>query len=674
MSSQIQKQITELAVEIARHDALYHGKDAPEISDAEYDLLRSRYNKLVKNNPEFAVKSISESVGAAPQVGFKKITHSVPMLSLGNAFDDEDILDFLQRMRRFLNLPDDAQISCVAEPKIDGLSLSLRYEQGKLVYAATRGDGAVGEDVTENARTIKDIPQKLKGKPPEILEVRGEIFMHRTDFAKLNEQRRADGEDEFANPRNAAAGSLRQIDVAITASRPLRFNGYNWGEISAPLGATLWDARKKLESFGFTLNAPVKLCATAEELLEYYQDILTGRADLPFDIDGVVYKVNDLKLQERLGYVGRAPRWAIAHKFPPEQAITRLNAINIQVGRTGALTPVAELEPINVGGVMVSRATLHNEDEIQRKDVRVGDLVWVQRAGDVIPQIVSFKDDGGHAARAEYVFPNKCPVCGADAVRPDGDAVRRCTNGLACPAQALEHLIHFVSRGAADIAGLGERTLAEFVELGWIKTPADIFKLEKNRQELLQREGWKEKSVQNLFAAIDRARDMPLAKFIYALGIRQVGETTAKLLARHFATWENFYALVQSENAPAELTAMDGIGESMATDLLAFFAEPHHQKVITALTAEIRIAPEVAAQSGGALSGKTVVFTGGLPTLSRDAAKALAERAGAKVASSVSAKTDYVVAGEDSGSKLKKATELGVKTIDEAEFLGLISG
>ncbi len=457
MTKQIKKTVEELAAEIVRHDALYHGKDAPEISDAEYDLLRKRYDKLVKDYPQYAVAAVSESVGAAPASGFRKVAHAVPMLSLGNAFDDEDVLDFIQRMRRFLNLPADAEIPVVAEPKLDGLSLSLRYENAELVHALTRGDGAVGEDVTANARTIKDIPQILKGKPPKILEIRGEIFMHREDFLKLNAAQEAAGRQQFANPRNAAAGSMRQLDPSITASRPLRFVGYNWGEVSAPLAKTLWEARAAIQSFGFTLNAPVELCASAEEMLKYYQKILAQRADLPFDIDGVVYKVNELKLQEQLGFVARAPRWAIAHKFPAEQALTRLNAITIQVGRTGALTPVAELEPINVGGVMVARATLHNEDEIRRKDVRVGDMVWLQRAGDVIPQILAFKDDGEHSKRPEFIFPDHCPVCGAEAMRPDGEAVRRCTNGLACPAQALEHLIHFVSRGAADIAGLGEK-------------------------------------------------------------------------------------------------------------------------------------------------------------------------------------------------------------------------
>ncbi len=673
MTKQIQQTMQELAAEIARHDELYHAKDAPEISDAEYDLLRRRYEKLAKDYPQYAVAGTLHKVGAAPVAGFRKIAHVVPMLSLGNAFDDEDVMDFVQRMRRFLNLPDDAQIPSVAEPKLDGLSLSLRYERGEFIYAVTRGDGAIGEDVTANARTIKDIPQKLSGHPPDVLEVRGEIFMHRDDFQRLNDVQTEAGRPAFANPRNAAAGSMRQLDPMITATRPLRFAAYTWGEVSAPLAPTLWEARAKLQSFGFQLNAPVALCETEKDLLEFYQKFLAARADLPFDIDGVVYKVNDLVLQNQLGFVARAPRWAIAHKFPAEQALTRLNAITIQVGRTGALTPVAELEPINVGGVMVSRATLHNEDEIERKDARAGDMVWVQRAGDVIPQILGFKDDGHHAVRAKFVFPDHCPVCGAAAVRPEGEAVRRCTNGLACPAQALEHLRHFVSRGAADIAGLGERTLAEFYELGWVRTPVDIFQIEKHQDELLQREGWKEKSVSNLLLAIERARQMPMARFIYALGIRQIGDTTAKLLARHFSSWESFYAAMQSDEAEAELIAMDGVGASMAKDLLAFFTEPHNQKVLRALTQEIQIQPEGPSQTSGVLSGKTVVFTGTLPTLSRDAAKAMAERAGAKVASSVSAKTDFVVAGEDAGSKLKKAAELGVKVLSEEGFTEILN-
>lgn len=666
--------IARLVVEIARHDALYHGQDAPEISDAEYDLLRARYNQLTKQYPQYDVADISARVGAPAASGFKKITHRVPMLSLGNAFEDADVADFLSRMRRFLNLPDAAPIPCVAELKLDGLSLSLRYERGVLVHAATRGDGAVGEDVTENAKTIADIPQTLKNNPPEVLEVRGEVFMHRKDFETLNAARRNAGETEFANPRNAAAGSLRQLDPAITASRPLRFAAYAWGEVSSPMADTQWDSRARLQKFGFTLNTPVLRCETEQDMLEFYQEVLAQRADLPFDIDGVVYKVDDLKWQDQLGFVARAPRWAIAHKFPPEQAITRVEAITIQVGRTGALTPVAELAPINVGGVMVSRATLHNEDEIRRKDVRMGDLVWIERAGDVIPKIVRVQADDQHAARPEFVFPAACPACGAAAVRPDGDAVRRCTNGLACPAQALEHLVHFVSRGAADIAGLGERTLAEFYELGWVKTPADIFALAPHRAALLNREGWKKKSVENLFAAIDAARSMPLHRFIYALGIRQIGETTAKLLARYFGTWENFSAAMRTEQAAQDLMQMDGIGGSMAADLAAFFAEPRNAAALSRLTTEIQVMPEAAAQSSGALAGKTVVFTGSLPTLSRDAAKAMAERAGAKVASSVSAKTDYVIAGEEAGSKLKKAHELGVHTLTEEAFLKVLEG
>jgi len=672
MTDKIQKNMRELAAEIVRHDALYHSHDAPEISDSEYDLLRRRYEKLAKDYPQYAAVDILNKVGAAPSTGFKKITHAVPMLSLGNAFDAKDIHDFIGRIRRFLNLPEDTKIAFVAEPKLDGLSLSLRYENGILIHAVTRGDGAAGEDVTENAKTIKNIPQKLSGAPPKILEVRGEIFMHRDDFEKLNETRAAVGDAVFANPRNAAAGSMRQLDPTITAARPLRFAAYTWGEISVPLAPTLWESRTLLENFGFQLNSPTQICETETELLEFYQQILMGRTNLPFDIDGVVYKVNDLKLQDQLGFVARAPRWAIAHKFPAEHALTRLNAIHIQVGRTGALTPVAELAPINVGGVMVSRATLHNEDEIRRKDVRVGDMVWVQRAGDVIPQILGFQDDGGHSVRAEFIFPDSCPICGAAAVRPEGEAVRRCTNGLTCPAQALEHLRHFVSRGAADIAGLGERTLTEFYELGWIHTPADIFALEKYADALNAREGWGEKSVQNLFAAIGKARKMPLSRFIYALGIRQIGETTSKLLARHFSAWEDFYATLQSDEAELELTAMDGIGLSMAKDLLSFFAEPHNQKVLKELMAAIEIQPETITQTHGALSGKTIVFTGALEKLSRDAAKAMAERAGAKVASTVSAKIDFVVTGADAGSKLKKATELGLKTLTEAEFLEII--
>jgi len=675
MSKEIQKQIAELAAEIARHDALYHGKDSPEISDAEYDLLRRRYEKLIETHPQYVpAQGPQIRVGAAPAAGFRKISHAVPMLSLGNAFSDEDIFEFLARMRRFLNLPEDVPIPCVAEPKLDGLSLSLRYENGVLIHAATRGDGAVGEDVTANARTITDVPKKLSGAPPAVIEIRGEVYMHRNDFEKLNEQRCAANESEFANPRNAAAGSMRQLDAVITAARPLRFSAYTWGEISAPLASTLWEARIHLKEFGFILNEPAKLCENADELLEYYRSIMMDRTRLPFDIDGVVYKVNDLSLQNQLGFVARAPRWAIAHKFPAERAITRLNDIIIQVGRTGALTPVAELAPINVGGVMVKRATLHNEDEIRRRDVRAGDLVWVQRAGDVIPQILGVQDDGAHGTRKEFVFPDHCPACGAAAVRPEGEVVRRCTNGLACPAQALEHLSHFVSRRAADIEGLGDRTLAEFFELGWVQTPADIFALEKHTTKLLEREGWGEKSVENLFDSINRARKLPLSRFIYALGIPQIGEATAKLLARQYSMWNAVEAAINSENALGDITSHDGIGPSMARDLVQFFTEPHTQKVIRQLIAAVTVLPEAAAKTEGVLSGKIVVFTGTLEKLSRDAAKAMAERHGARISSGVSAKTDYVIAGADAGSKLKKANELGVKVLSEEEFQRLISG
>ncbi len=684
MTAKVKNELKKLAAEIAQHDMLYHGQDAPEISDAEYDALRKQFNDLAAKHPDVVQHdSPLNKVGAAPSAAFRKVPHRVPMLSLGNAFADEDVADFMDSLRRFLKLAADDVIDIIAEPKIDGISCSLRYENGLLVQAATRGDGATGEDVTENVRTIVSIPQKLTGKPPAVLEVRGEVYMHRVDFLVLNEQRAAAEEATFANPRNAAAGSLRQLDASITASRPLRFVGYYWGEVSAPLAPTLSEARQKLESFGLTLNAPVQLCRNVAEVLKYYQIIGEQRADLPFDIDGVVYKVNRMDWQDRLGFVARAPRWAIAHKFPAAQAVTRLNDITIQVGRTGSLTPVAELEPINIGGVMVARATLHNEDEIVRRDVRIGDQVIVQRAGDVIPQIVGVKDDGQHAKRAVFIFPNVCPVCGAHAVRAEGEVVKRCTGGLTCPAQILERLIHFVSRLAFDIAGLGERTIAELYDEQILKTPANIFKLQAMQQagqiDLVTRDGWGQKSVDNLFAAIAARRTISLPRFIYALGIRQVGEVTAKLLAHHYGSWRNLRAAMGAaqyadSDAYQDLTNINQIGSSVATDLLAFFAEPHNLKILDDLEHELSIQDYVIEQTTASpISGKTVVFTGTLEKLSRAEAKAQAERLGAKVAGSVSKNTDYVVAGADAGSKLKNAQALGVQVLTEEAWLDLIS-
>ena len=677
-----------LAKEIAGHDIAYHQHDAPTISDAEYDALRRRNAELEALYPELIrPDSPSARVGAAPAGGFRKIRHAVPMLSLGNAFTAEDVHDFLASVRSFIKeLRDDPErpVAIMAEPKIDGLSCSLRYEKGRFVQAATRGDGSEGEDVTANVRTIKDVPQRLNGAAPDVLEIRGEVYMDRSDFAALNARRAEAGEPIFANPRNSAAGSLRQLDPSITASRPLRFFGYTWGEVSEPLGKTIAEIRKRFSDWGFRLNEPSRLCHSAEELLAYYDEIGALRSSLPFDIDGVVYKVDRLDWQERLGFVSRAPRWATAHKFPAEQAQTVLKAIDIQVGRTGALTPVARLEPITVGGVVVSNATLHNEDEIRRKDVRIGDTVVVQRAGDVIPQIVRVIPERRPEGAAEYVFPDHCPECGSLAVREEGEAVRRCTGGLICPAQAVERLRHFVSRNAFDIEGLGDKHIRAFYADGLIKTPGDIFRLaEKDKASLTplrSREGWGPKSAQKLFDAIESRRTIPLDRFIYALGIRQVGEATAKLLARHygsFAAWRAGMEAAQDREGEAwrDLTAIDQIGPSVADDLLAFFAEEHNRTVLDDLAAQLTVEDFVRPRAtSSAVAGKTVVFTGTLETMTRPEAKARAEFLGAKVAGSVSGKTDYLVVGADAGSKAAKARELGVTTLTEQEWLDLIGG
>ena len=773
---QAQAELAALSTEIAHHDRLYHQMDKPEISDADYDALVRRNNAIEARYPELRrADSPSLRVGAAPAAGFRKVRHAVPMLSLGNAFAEEDAHEFVARIRRFLGLPDDAPVEFVAEPKIDGLSLSLRYEDGRLVQAATRGDGTEGEDVTANVRTIRDVPQQLPAPYPAVLEVRGEVYMNRDDFLAMNRAYAEKGEPVFANPRNAAAGSLRQKDAKITASRPLCFFGYALGEVSEPIADSQWGIRERLRGWGFHLNRPSNLCDGADALLTHYRKIGEQRSALPFDIDGVVYKVNSLELQQRLGFVSRAPRWAIAHKFPAEQAQTRLKGITIQVGRTGALTPVAELEDITVGGVVVSRATLHNEDEIARKDIRVGDLVIVQRAGDVIPQIVGVVESQRPADTEPYAFPTECPVCGSLAVREPDEAVRRCTGGLICGAQAKERLRHFVSRNAFDIEGLGEKTIEEFWDDGLIRSPVDIFTLEKRvkSQEIaiLGRPGWKEKSVENLFSAINQRRaGIDLHRFVFALGIRHIGEVTAKSLARHYVSldslltgmeraiadmpgeaWLDLHALnglgpvkadallawfSDPENLPKvdfyatqdalrlekivkllgirkvdaraaqalaerygtldawkqamiaaagaqpgpawnELVAIPDVGEVAAEELAGFFREKHNLEIIqgfreagvTVLDAE---RPKAAANSP--VAGKTVVFTGTLETMTRTEAKTRAEALGAKVAGSVSAKTDYLIAGADAGSKAAKARDLGVTILTEQEWQALIAG
>lgn len=667
--------MADLARQIARHDRLYHQKDAPEISDAAYDDLRNRYRELAHKFPHLKPENDPESrVGAAPAAGFGKVAHKVPMLSLSNAFTDEDVRDFTERIRRFLQLPADAALEFMAEPKIDGLSCSLRYEKGELAVAATRGDGMTGENITANVMTITDVPKKLKAPFPEEVEIRGEIYMNRDDFMKLNAQREKAGDPLFANPRNAAAGSVRQLDAGISASRPLRFFGYALGEFKGERPETQKELRKQIAHWGFKLNEPSRLCASDEELDEFYHGIETTRHTLPFDIDGVVYKLNRFDWQERLGFVSRSPRWAIAHKFAAEQAETRLNQINIQVGRTGALTPVAELEPVTVGGVVVSRATLHNEDEITRKDIRAGDVVRIQRAGDVIPQVIGVDLNQRPKNAKKFIPPTHCPECGALAVREEGMAVRRCTGGLICPAQAVERLRHFTSRLAFNIEGLGEQRVHELWQDKLIHCPADIFRLKAHKAELEKREGWGEKSVEKLLDAIEARKTIPFDRFIYALGIRQVGEATAKLLARHYGglgNWTNAMRAAVDKNSEAwlNLTSIDQIGPLMAEDIVDFFKEPHNLHVIADLLgAGLNVEPyeKPSGAASSLLEGKTVVFTGTLLTMSRAEAKAKAESLGAKVAGSVSAKTDYVVVGEDAGSKAEKARALGVKVLDEA--------
>jgi DNA ligase (NAD+) len=668
-----------LQAEIAEHDRRYHGEDAPVISDAEYDELRRRYTALEEAFPELAgADSANRKVGAAPSEKFAKARHRMPMLSLGNIFADEEAEEFCARVRRFLGLGESAPLDVVAEAKIDGLSCSLRYENGELVQAATRGDGYEGEDVTANVRVVEAISKRLKGAP-KIFEARGEVYMRHADFAALNERQAAAGKPVYANPRNFAAGSLRQLDPRMTAERPLQFFAYAWGEVSEPFASTQFGAIEAMGRFGLPTNPLTKLCHSAAEMLAQYRSIEEKRATLGYDIDGVVYKVNDLSLQQRLGFVSRSPRWAVAHKFPAEQATTIVEAIDVNVGRTGALTPIAKLKPVTVGGVVVSNATLHNEDEIERKDVRVGDTVMVQRAGDVIPQILSVVLDKRPADSKPYVFPETCPICGSAALREidektgEKDVVRRCTGTLVCPAQAVEGLKHFVSRNAFDIEGLGEKLIELFFAEGLIRTPADIFTLKardgQGRSPLREWEGFGETSARNLFNAIDARRTIPLNRFLYALGIRHVGETNARRLARHFGDWESLRVGARAENAAEEISAIGGIGPVVAEAIADFFAEPRNETALDALEKQLTIEPMEAIAAGHPLAGQTIVFTGSLEKMTRDEAKAVAERLGAKVAGSISAKTNLVVAGPGAGSKLAKARELGVETIDEDEWI-----
>jgi DNA ligase (NAD+) len=686
-----EKELKALASEIAEHNVAYYREDAPTVTDAEYDALwrrneaiEARFPKLIQPN------SPSKKVGAAAASGFKKVKHATPMLSLDNLFSDDDVQDFDQRIRRFLKLSADERVEFTAEPKIDGLSFSARYEKGKLAVVATRGDGIEGEDITANILTIKKgLPEKLVssdllGQVPKLLEVRGEVYMTKSDFVALNEAQAKKGGKIFANPRNAAAGSLRQLDTKITAERPLKLFAYSAGAVDGIEWATHWEFLDQLKAWGFPVNADSKLCKTVADLLKAYRDLEGRRAKLAYDIDGIVYKVNRIDWQKRLGFVSRSPRWAAAHKFPAQQAETVLEKIEIQVGRTGSLTPVAHLTPINVGGVMVARATLHNQDEIERKDVREGDTVVIQRAGDVIPQIVEVKLEKRPAKSKKFKFPDHCPVCGSKAHREEDEAVLRCTGGLVCKAQAVERLRHFVSRDAFDIEGMGEKNIEEFFAEGLVKTPADLFKLEskdkKSLTPLSAREGWGPQSVKKLFDAINARRVISLERFIYALGIRLIGQAKARLLAQHYGSFKDWRKAMLSAakgnaEASAEVQNIESFGESVKDELVAFFEEKQNVEALDDLFAQLDTVEDFvqADTSNSKIAGLTVVFTGNLETMTRNEAKAKAQSLGAKVAGSVSAKTNLVVAGPGAGSKLKEAEKLGVKVISEEDFLKLIA-
>jgi DNA ligase (NAD+) len=686
-AAQAKAEHARLEAEIAAHDRRYYQDDAPSVSDAEYDRLRQRYSAIEARFPQLrTTTSLTQRVGAAPSARFAKVRHSLPMLSLDNAFAEDDVRDFVGRIRRFLRLSDDEDIAFSAEPKIDGLSMSLRYERGTLVTGATRGDGNEGEDVTANIRTLADVPQRFKGSGiPAICEVRGEVYMTKHAFLALNKRQAETGGQIFANPRNSAAGSLRQKDPSITASRPLGFFAYAWGEMSEMPADTQSGMIKWFEACGFKTNPLTRLCRGLDALLKFHREIEAQRGTLDYDIDGVVYKVDRLDWQERLGFVSRSPRWAIAHKFPAERAITLLKDIEIQVGRTGALTPVAKLEPVTVGGVVVQNATLHNADEIARLDVRIGDTVQIQRAGDVIPQVLSVILEKRPRGAKGYEFPKRCPcplhteVVRDQTATGEEGAIARCTGEFACPYQAVEHLKHFVSRRAFDIDGLGDKQIELFYERGWVKEPAEIFTLEQRNGKihLQDVEGFGETSVRNLFGAISARREIALERFIYALGIRHVGETTAVALARGYGTWQAFHdaglKLAQGdEDVRADMDALDQIGDTVIDSLRDYFAEAHNRRRVERLAKEVNIRVAEKPRSDSAVAGKTVVFTGTLERMTRDEAKASAERLGAKVSGSVSKKTDYVVAGPGAGSKLADAKKLGVKVLTEDEWMKLI--
>ena len=672
-------ELMRLAKAIAHHDRLYHAEDAPEISDPEYDALVRRNAELEAAFPHLIradspSRKVGHEIAASP---LSKVTHEVRMMSLDNAFSADEVREWVARMRRFLALPEDAPIAITAEDKIDGLSCSLRYEHGRLVRAATRGDGQVGEDVTANVASIADIPQQLRGDGvPDVFEVRGEVYMSKQDFAALNAAQQSAGGKLFANPRNAAAGSLRQKDASVTAQRPLRFWAYGWGAASAVPGETQYEMMRQIESWGFPVSPFLKLTDSVDEMLAHYAEIGRRRPDLPYEIDGVVYKVDRLDWQARLGFVAKAPRWALAHKFPAEQAETTLEAIDIQVGRTGKLTPVGRLAPVLVGGVTVTNVTLHNRDEIARLGVRPGDRVLVQRAGDVIPQVV--KNLTPDAERAPFEFPDQCPECGSEAVAEGGEVDVRCTGGLICPAQRTERLKHFVSRKALDIEGLGEKTIDQFFALGWLESPADIFRLKDKRAKILALDGWQDKSVDNLLASVENKRAPDAARLLFGLGIRHVGEVTARDLTKNFRELPALRTAAEKAHdgdteALAEITSIDGVGGAVVEALGDFFHEPHNVAVWEDLLNELSPPPYVVETLDSPVAGKTVVFTGKLETMSRDEAKAQAERLGAKAAGSVSAKTDLIVAGPGAGSKLKKAAELGIEVIDEAGWAEIVA-
>ena len=683
---QAAKELERLAKEIAKSDEAYYQHDDPYLTDAEYDRLKLLNEEIEKKYPELVrVDSPSKRVGAPVKSDFKKITHKVPMLSLADIFNEEELADFVKGVQKFLNT--DKDIEFTAEPKMDGLSFSARYENGILVSGATRGDGKIGEDITDNLMVIKGLPHKVEAADfPQVMEMRGEVYMSKADFFALNEKNKEENKKLFANPRNAAAGSLRQLDASITKERKLSLLVYTWGEVSKVSWKSQSEFLEKVEEWGFPVNPYNKLCHNLGEIIESYENLLNNRADLAYDIDGIVYKVNSLELQARLGFLTRTPRWAIAHKFPAEQAVTRIENIRVQVGRTGALTPVADLEPINVGGVMVSHATLHNEDEIKRKDIRIGDYVIIQRAGDVIPQVVSVVLEKRALGLKEYEFPKICPECGAHAIREEDEAVRRCTGGLSCPAQAIERIKHFVSREAFNIEGLGSKIVEEFFNEGILQNPADIFTLEErnggqeddlfssNRDglHLENREGWGKKSADNLFRAIRSRKEISLPRFIYALGIRQVGAATSLLIAKNYGSFNNFMEKMRIGDTE-KLVSIDGIGEAMAKDITEFFKEEHNLRIIAKLLNYVKVEDfEDTTDYNSPLSGKTVVFTGTLERMTRAEAKAKALSLGAKVAGSVSGSTDYVIMGSSAGSKAQKAQDLGIKILSEDEFLSLI--